>query len=102
MTDTISFGIAFLVRQGPLGIPDQKKVMLMFFFFTCLNDGFSKCLLHCALGAPPFQSTQVPNGPKIEEIRDRPLGLKLSSELENFKRATRQTPIFVENSEGRD
>ena len=28
--------------------------------------------------------------------------LKFSSEIENFKRATHQTPIFVGNSEGRD
>ena len=31
---------------------------------------------------------------KIEKIQDRSLGLKFSSEIENFKRATHQTPIF--------
>ena len=35
-----------------------------------------------------------PKGPKIEKIQDRPPGLKFSSEIEIFKRATRQTPIF--------
>ena len=39
-----------------------------------------------------FQS--APKGPKIEKIQDRPPGLKFSIEIENFKRATRQTPIF--------
>ena len=38
-----------------------------------------------------------PKGPEIEKIQDR---LKFSSEIENFKRASRQTPIFVGNSEG--
>ena len=41
-----------------------------------------------------------PKGPKIEKIQDRPPGLKFSIEIENFKRATQQTPIFVGNSEG--
>ena len=41
-----------------------------------------------------------PKGPKIEKIQDRPPGLKFSIEIEIFKRATRQTPIFVGNSEG--
>ena len=45
---------------------------------------------------------QSPKGPKIEKIQDRPPGLKVSSKIENFKRATHQTPIFVGNSEGRD
>ena len=35
-----------------------------------------------------------PKGPKIEKIQDRPPGLKFSIEIENFKRATHQTPIF--------
>ena len=35
-----------------------------------------------------------PKGPKIEKIQDRRPGLKFSSEIENFKRATQQTPIF--------
>ena len=43
-----------------------------------------------------------PKGPKIEKIQDCPPGLKISSEIENFKRAARQTPIFVGNSEGQD
>ena len=42
----------------------------------------------------------VPKGPKIEKIKDRPPGLKFSIEIEIFKRATHQTPIFVGNSEG--
>ena len=41
-------------------------------------------------------------GPKIEKNQDRPPGLKFSIEIETFKRATQQTPIFVGNSEGRD
>ena len=41
-----------------------------------------------------------PKGPKIEKIQDRPPGLKISSGIEIFKRATRQSPIFVGNSEG--
>ena len=36
----------------------------------------------------------IPKGPKIEKIQERPPGLKSSSEIENFKRATQQTPIF--------
>ena len=43
-----------------------------------------------------------PKGPKIEKIQDRPPGLKFSIEIEIFKRATQQTPIFVGNSEGQD
>ena len=39
-------------------------------------------------------------GPKIEKIQDRPPGLKISIEIEIFKRATQRTPIFVGNSEG--
>ena len=35
-----------------------------------------------------------PKGPKIEKIQDRAPGLKFSIEIENFKRATQQTPIF--------
>ena len=42
---------------------------------------------------------QDPKGPKIEKIQDRPSGLKISSEIENFKRAAHETPIFVGNSE---
>ena len=41
-------------------------------------------------GALPY----IPKGPKIEKIQDRPPGLKISIEIENFKRATQQTPIF--------
>ena len=40
----------------------------------------------------------VPKGPKIEKIQDRPPGLKISSGIEIFKRATRQTPIFCGES----
>ena len=39
---------------------------------------------------PPY-----PKGPKIEKIQDRPPGLKFSIEIEKFKRATQQTPIFL-------
>ena len=48
--------------------------------------------------APP--ESLYPKGPKIEKIQDRPPGLKFSIEIEIFKRAARQTPIFVGNSEG--
>ena len=41
----------------------------------------------------------IPKGPKIENIQDRPPGLKISSEIENFKRTAHETPIFVGNSE---
>ena len=46
-------------------------------------------------------------GPKIGKTQDRPPGLQFSSEIENFKRATRQTLIFFfggggGNSEGQD
>ena len=34
-----------------------------------------------------------PEGPKIEKIQDLPPDLKISSEIENFKRATHQGPI---------
>ena len=52
----------------------------------------------------PLQPPVVthPKGPKIEKIQDRPPGLNFSSEIENFKRATCQTLIFVGNSEGQD
>ena len=36
-----------------------------------------------------------PKGPKIETIQDRPPGLNFSNEIENFKRATHQTPYFL-------
>ena len=36
----------------------------------------------------------VPKGPKIEKNQDRPPGLKFSIEIENFKRATQQTPFL--------
>ena len=35
-----------------------------------------------------------------KRVQDRPPGLKFSIEIENFKRATQQTSIFVGNSEG--
>ena len=43
-------------------------------------------------------------GPKIEKIQDHPPGLKLSIEIENFMRATQQSPMFffMENSAGQD
>ena len=37
-----------------------------------------------------------PRDPKIENFQDRPPGLKFSIKIENFKRATHQTPNFVE------
>ena len=43
--------------------------------------------------------TNKASGPKTEKIQDRDPGLKNSSGIENFKRATRQTPFFVGNSE---
>ena len=46
------------------------------------------------LGMSTFQ------GPNIEKIQDRSPGLKFSIEIQNFKRATQQTPIIVANSEG--
>ena len=40
---------------------------------------------------------------RLNKNQDRPTGLKFSSEIENFKRATHQTPIFFAgNSEGQD
>ena len=41
------------------------------------------------------RSDSTPKGPKIEKIQDRPLGLKFSSKIENFKQATHQSPIFA-------
>ena len=41
-----------------------------------------------------FEEKKDPKGPKIEKIQDRPPGLKFSIEIENFKRATQQTPFF--------
>ena len=41
-----------------------------------------------------LESRKFPKGPKIEKIQDRPPGLKFSIEIENFKRATQQTPIL--------
>ena len=49
------------------------------------------------LGASGKGSMTFPRGPKIEKIQDRPPGLKILIEIENFKRAAHQTPIFVEN-----
>ena len=50
---------------------------------------------------PDFPASS-PKGPKIEK-KDRPPGLKFSIEIENFKRATHQTPYFsVGSSEGQD
>ena len=44
-----------------------------------------------------------PKGPKIVKIQALPPFFQFSSEIENFKRATHQGPIFcVENSEGQD
>ena len=48
----------------------------------------------------PYRAIPFPKGPKIEKIQDRPPGLKISSGIEIFKRATRQSPIFVGKSEG--
>ena len=48
------------------------------------------------------ESPKESKGPKIEKIQDRPPGLKFASEIENFKRATRQTLFFVGSSEGQD
>ena len=42
-----------------------------------------------------YRRQEIPKGPKIEKIQDRPPGLKFSSEIETFKRVTHQTPIFV-------
>ena len=42
----------------------------------------------------PCWEEKAPNGPKIEKNQDRPPGLKFSSEIEDFKRATHQTPKF--------
>ena len=54
--------------------------------------------IRCDFGA--LRGTTIPKGPKIEKIQDRPPGLKFSIEIEIFRRAARQTPIFVGNSEG--
>ena len=40
------------------------------------------------------ECAQNPEGPEIEKIQDRPPGLKFSSEIEHFKRATRQCLIL--------
>ena len=40
----------------------------------------------------------IPKGPKIEEIQDRPPGLKFSGEIEIFKRGAHQGLFFVGNS----
>ena len=45
---------------------------------------------------------EIPKGPKLEKIQDLPPGLKISSEIEIFKRATPQGPTFCGNAEGRD
>ena len=55
--------------------------------------------------SPPSKESRkrgynYPKGPKIEKFQDRPPGLQFSIEIEFFKRATHQTPIFVGNSEG--
>ena len=41
-----------------------------------------------------LRALEIPKGPKIEKIQDRPPGLKFSSEIENIKQATHQTPFF--------
>ena len=42
-----------------------------------------------------FRTHRIPKGPKIEKhSQDRPQGLKISSQIEDFKRAAHQTPIF--------
>ena len=48
------------------------------------------------------RSVEHPKRPKIETNQDLPEapGLKFSSEIENVKRATHQTPYFLGNSEG--
>ena len=72
----------------------------------CLADG--RRAFHTNEGCMSFNSVlnahfprdpnprvlQLPKGPKIEKIQDRPPGLKFSIEIEVFKRATHQTPIF--------
>ena len=45
-------------------------------------------------GSHCLKSLVIPKGPKIEKFQDRPPGLKFSSEIENFKQAAHQTPIF--------
>ena len=50
--------------------------------------------IHANRLKPAIRNSQFPKGPKIEKIQDRPPGLNFSIEIENFKRATHQTPIF--------
>ena len=49
-----------------------------------------------------WRPPKLPKGPKIEKNQDRPPGSKISSEIENVKRAAHETPIFVGYSEGQD
>ena len=57
------------------------------------NCRFQKIL--CTEGGDKVQAVSTqPQGPKMEKIQDRPPGLKISSGIETFKWATRQTPIF--------
>ena len=51
---------------------------------------------------PPRLAALDPNSPKIEIIQDRPPGLKISSEIENFKQAAHQNLFFVGISEGQE
>ena len=60
------------------------------FWFLLKTNGRSRSKSE-QIGAFP---KTIPKGPKIEKIQDRPPGLKFSIEIENFKRATQQTPIF--------
>ena len=50
--------------------------------------------------AAPEYCWLSPKGPKIEKFQDRPPGLKFSIEIENFKRATQQTPVFFVGNSG--
>ena len=60
------------------------------------NNNFknSACQSAADLARQFWVATAFPKGPKIEKIQDRPLGLKFTIEIENFKRSTQQTPIF--------
>ena len=50
--------------------------------------------IRCGYPWPEGADVRAPKGPKIEKFQDLRPGLKFSSEIENFKRATHQTPIF--------
>ena len=85
-----------------LAPPDLSLLSLVGFWGMSSHLSGLSCRMAQVFAYAGLSNAPDPEGPNLEKIQDHPPGLKFSSEIEDFKRATHQTPIFVGNSEGRD